>query len=114
MNWSDNIPEQGVLCVSTISNSLHLITRADKEWAYTVSGCPRVIKQLRPLTPQEWWQFAPWQSMDTAPMDGTEVLLKNEKHQIEACCFYGDWCYGENYTDFLNPIAWLPLPECNP
>lgn len=56
-----------------------------------------------------------WQHIDTAPKDGSEVLLCSAWHQIVIAWFkVGEWHYsfGRNATwpeDY--PTHWMPLPE---
>lgn len=110
-HWADNIPPQVVLCKDNEGN-FHKVISKSKDGVRTSKRFVFHPDNLTPLTPQEVWELMPWNyDMDSAPKDGTEILLKNDKGYVEKCLFYGDWCYGENYTDFYNPIAWLPLPE---
>ncbi len=65
-----------------------------------------------------------WRSMDSAPLDGTSILLYNGwQYQV---CHYGfsslwdippkEWIYGEcegeynSYPYFNHPTHWMPLP----
>ena len=55
-----------------------------------------------------------WQNIDSAPKDGTEVLLFHR-----GCCVIGLWmdyghrqCWEDNVEGFeLEPTHWQPLPD---
>lgn len=57
-----------------------------------------------------------WQPMDTAPRDGTYILLWSPE---DACAISGYYHPGEDESDDLwlagniivNPTNWMPLPE---
>lgn len=61
-----------------------------------------------------------WQPVDTAPKDGTRVLMYGaatcrmgsiiEIVWYEAFNGGGSWDYGDGYT-MRNPLGWMPLPE---
>lgn len=64
-----------------------------------------------------------WQPIETAPKDGTAVLIYQPKEKIGSLvledviyvCYYNDegkWeeADGEMYSTF-NPTHWMPLPE---
>jgi len=65
-----------------------------------------------------WATDKNWRSMDTAPTDGTHVLLWDG--EFEVIGFYvGDsswghgwevWCHCSDCKP-IDPIAWMPLPE---
>jgi len=64
-------------------------------------------------SPQELWDSMPWQDMDGAPKDGSDVLLKDSDGDIQRCRFHRDnWHFGAYYEEtFYDPIAYLPLPK---
>jgi len=74
-------------------------------------------------TAAEWWDFAPWQDMDSAPRDGTPILGLNDDTGMPMPVYFdsGDyWCAygyylvndGEQKLGFDLPISkWLPLPQ---
>lgn len=54
-----------------------------------------------------------WQPIETAPRDGTRVLLAGEGLVRECRWCYGDWqdpVYGEWFFE-TTPTHWVPLPE---
>ena len=59
-----------------------------------------------------------WQPIETAPIDGTEVLVFGPKQDgvYLAAYKYGDWCvagpWDDGWTELLSPPThWMPLPE---
>lgn len=53
-----------------------------------------------------------WRPIETAPMDGTEVLVHQSNNEFfVAYCFKHVWRYGndENFID--TPTHWMPLPK---
>ena len=106
MNWADNIPEQGVLCKDGDVFSLVVTKLNYKPVVVMYSGEERLVNELTPITPKEWWQFAPWQDMDSIPTDGTKVLIKESGLHENEYVFIGD-----SNSPSICAIAWLPLPE---
>ena len=58
-----------------------------------------------------------WQPIETAPMDGTEVLLFGDRFDSAYLCAFhdGEWKYAGRYPDcwdggIVNPTHWMPLP----
>ena len=87
--WYRNIPPQGVLVFDgdeniqlivdmTVNYDLDGIAYND---AVSKSDDTFDIKHLRPLTAEEWWDFAPWQPMETAPL--LEHILALKKADFE-------------------------------
>lgn len=59
-----------------------------------------------------------WNTMDTAPKDGTRVLLAYRIHDLDVIDFeVGMWvlnygCPGWRAAGtFLTPVAWAPIPD---
>ena len=58
-----------------------------------------------------------WQPIDTAPKDGTSILLWTEAGVIEASYYYGDWeCFPVEAYDgctllTCSPTHWCTVPE---
>lgn len=56
---------------------------------------------------------SPWQPMDTAPLDGTWVLVWDT--HLERCIVAhlvpGEDAWHETYGHAVHPRAWMPLPE---
>lgn len=56
-----------------------------------------------------------WQPIETAPKDGTRVLLVRDNQQVVAFYDMGDWVImpsreGNVGWLFTNPTHWMPLP----
>lgn len=109
MNWADNIPEAGILCDK--NGQVIKITGYDEDIdrVFDTYGNTYLIDNLTPLTPQQWWEFAPWNyDMDSAPK-GEIVLLKDIDGGVYSDQFLNKQWLGANSCQ--GPIAWLPLPE---
>ena len=55
-----------------------------------------------------------WQTIDTAPKDGTVVLIKKDGSQVVAYCEDDIWycdIYGWELLDQDTITHWMPLPE---
>jgi hypothetical protein len=52
-----------------------------------------------------------WQSIETAPRDGTDVLLW--LHDAGACCgyYHYDRWWADNGDAIVDPTHWMPLPR---
>ena len=61
-------------------------------------------KEKITLTPAEWWQFAPWQGMDSAPLR-VKILMMYNDNAIRL--LYFDIA---TLDDDIHPVKWLPLP----
>ncbi len=73
------------------------------------------------------WFKTQWKDMDSAPKDGTEILIKDEEGNC--ICSWGDsqtgtgskesmrWCIVNDWDEEIgynspkNPIGWMHLPE---
>lgn len=52
-----------------------------------------------------------WQPIETAPRDGTEILLYSETYGIDVAHFHkGKWRTTAGQCDIEYPTHWLPLP----
>jgi len=112
--WHENIPENGVLC-KTKSGGIRLTTRNEGDFCFLDGGNINYMyaEDLSPLTADEFWKFAPWQDMDSAPRDETHFLIN---HNGVLC----DCWFKFGLFRALNPIdanefvvidfKWLPLP----
>lgn len=111
MSWTDNIPKQGVLCKTSSGNLVNVVGKYPNGNVSSKCGAMFPVDWLTPLTPQEWWEFAPWNyDMDSAPKDGDHILLKNIR-RVGVGYFYSEYWRSIDNSCFTNPIAWLPLPE---
>lgn len=46
------------------------------------------------------------------PEDGEEVLVTTKYGNVDKAIFYSDMgCYFENYEDWDDVLAWMPLPK---
>lgn len=77
-----------------------------------LSGYLSAAKTFAPSHSQQSAQA--WQPIETAPKDGTEILLCSAViHDIGLCYWHegmDGWTWGAgNY--FRNPLHWMPLPE---
>jgi hypothetical protein len=75
--------------------------------------------ELTPLTPAEWWDFAPWQDMKDAPRDGSEFTAITKDNRIctayfepEEDCFITDFKSNGDYYRVFH-FKWLPLPKAD-
>jgi len=103
--WHENIPASGVLCKCN-GNFIALVTRYDAahEGMPFIGSGQRFNKDV-PLTAAEWWIFAPWQDMDSAPLRKAILVMEADGvilNQMLLASFER-----ENY------IKWLPLPKAD-
>jgi len=98
--WHENIPENGVLC-KDYSGIIKLIIASNMYDGWTNSGEFIALENLTPLTAQEWWDFAPWQGMDSAPIE-TELLAS--RNGIFSVVYFMQESQKKSYE------KWLPLP----
>ncbi|MDP1772752.1 MAG: hypothetical protein Q8L15_10750 [Methylobacter sp.] len=111
-NWSDNIPEGGVLCRGYLGQ-LVLIKLREDDFMIDDIGNEHHIDHIKAVSPQEWWDFAPWNyDMDVCPIGNLFLLLDDG--------YVGEGYKSANYVDHImasaqervtNAIAWLPLQE---
>lgn len=54
-----------------------------------------------------------WQPINTAPKDGTCVLIIDDDTEIPVVAFYQgkQWLVRWDHEVFLGPIRWAPLPD---
>lgn len=123
--WYENIPENGVLCKCS-DGSYKLITSIENDYhmddctIYGVSDFGEdEIDYLTPLTADEWWKFAPWQDMDSAPRDGSDITAITKDSGGKICtayydpeeeCFITDFKSNGNFYRVFD-FKWLPLPK---
>jgi hypothetical protein len=109
--WYENIPAGVILCRKK-GGSVRLINFVSNELGFFLNGvdlCHGIpLVELTPITAAEWWDFAPWRTMDSAPRDGSEILLLfGNRVILTNCADYSFWTEKENF----HPIKWLPLPD---
>jgi len=109
--WHENIPKNGVLC-KQLDGSYKLITSIEHD--YHLNDCTTYgvseygeddIEDLSPLTAAEWWDFAPWLDIESAPDDAWVLILDTFNTTHMAIKIGGQW--DESY---FTPVKWLPLP----
>ena len=52
-----------------------------------------------------------WQPIETAPKDGTCVLVYSKGRVISAYFLHDDWLEVLHSYSFNDPTHWMPLPE---
>ena len=56
-----------------------------------------------------------WQPIETAPRDGTEILLWEQEFDLYAVGIFSElqqeWIGWEEWSEPMNPSHWMPLPE---
>jgi len=108
--WHENIPENGVLCKDD-NGDTQLITEAKGIFGFRGLDYGYPLSKLTPLTAEEWWKFAPWQGMDSAPRDGSLILIMTDKSSCIGYYSDGFFIADTNDCEILSPIKWLPLPN---
>ena len=118
--WHENIPENGALTVSDSHDFIVNHIKSIDSFGYALDGFGEQmsINRMRPITADEWWKFAPWKDMGSAPRDEPLILIcsgvvqdcimgiseENQIYSIET---------GEIFGIVDNNDNWLPLPkEC--
>ena len=108
--WYEEMPEQGVFCRGNDSEGVFYIV-VTKE---IINDAPKdELEKFRQVSAQEWWQFAPWQPMRTAPRNREIFVVKDKNGNVSQCYesefgFEYDEITTDDETDFL---GWLPLPK---
>jgi len=80
--WHENIPAGGVLCKENSSGSIvRIIGKSNLDDSMVIDDCVSshhfYHDELTPLTAAEWWEFAPWKDMDSAPRDEPMLIIAN-------------------------------------
>jgi hypothetical protein len=120
--WHKNIPEKGMLAING-DDDVEIIVGMTVDYdtdgfayndAVSKSGDTFDIKHLRPITAEEWWDFAPWQDMDTLAAYDNVLLtdfINFEKGFInDNGRAYGALPISPSPLLAFTPIKWLPLP----
>jgi len=113
--WHENIPENGVLCKEKSSGSIvRIMGKSNLLDIMVMDDCRRRnhfgTDELTPLAAEEWWKFAPWQDIDSAPRDGTLIFIHHNKSSCIGYYSDGFFIADANDCEILSPIKWLPLP----
>jgi hypothetical protein len=117
VNWSDNIPECGVLCKTLVSERVGVAMKRDNPDDCSdvdFFGRPTNPRHIIPITAAEWWQFAPWNyDIGSAPINKEQlILVKRHDGAIYRAYWHKMYsCWWSGSIQVMNPIAWLPLPE---
>lgn len=113
--WYKNITEHGILCKHNKTGQFILIEKYKNNVLIEKDSFGKWfgVDEVRPITPEEWWSFAPWNyDMDSADKSGKNILLKDESENVDTAAWGIDtWWSNTTGSRFYNPIAWLPLPE---
>jgi hypothetical protein len=104
--WWENIPNRGMLIKNLDTNLRQIVPFAVITKA--VIDDDTDISHARPATAEEWWQFAPWQPIETVPLR-QKVLMLCSDDRIRLLYFDKKWL--ANYLPEIKPIKWLPLPK---
>lgn len=106
MKWYyENIPEKGVLC-KTKKGNIHAITELyGKYLVKTQSGNVMCYSELTPITAEEWWDFAPWKDIETAPAFETIVAMDDLGKTFPTAFTDEEEIPRSHYK------KWLPLPK---
>jgi len=112
--WHENIPENGVLCKEKSSGSIvRIMGKSNLLDSMVVDDCRRRnhfgTDELTPLAAEEWWKFAPWMDMDSAPTGTAKFLGMLENGEIVECHIYKSGII-KNGDFVVKLIKWLPLP----
>ena len=53
-----------------------------------------------------------WQPIETAPKDGTRVIVLEGDGDVSLADFYdGRWFYSVAHDEMFDPTHWMPLPD---
>jgi hypothetical protein len=108
--WHENIPENGVLCRHKDGRTL-LIKTAGDEWGFDVSSAnSHYLNDLTPITAAEWWDFAPCQNMESAPIN-IDILIDIGGGKLVIGRGYKDIFITPQGAIINNPVKWIPLPQ---
>lgn len=81
--WYKNIPLNGMLCKEKISGHIvRIMKKSEYYHGLVLDDCFREnlfdIDELTPLTAAEIWDLMPWQDMETAPCDGSHIIVRDK------------------------------------
>lgn len=51
-----------------------------------------------------------WQSISTAPKDGTLIIVREKRCSALAVMWVDGWKYESGLVSYLEPTHWMPLP----
>ena len=72
--------------------------------------CPGYVKRGFKSEEEETESVNPWKTMESAPRDGTRVLIYiiGFGPQVGNCDPFGEWQFWEGICD---PTQWMPIPK---
>jgi hypothetical protein len=120
--WYEKIPDQGAIVkIDTPSLCIaHIAKVSNNGYVIDVFGNNDYnINDLSPITAQDWWQFAPWQPIETAPKKGyfLGISKTNEIQLVEFSTgfrignsYFKEECFTDSSGEPFCPEKWLPLP----
>jgi len=111
--WYEEIPRNGVLCKNQhglMINAVEVVHGV----AFNAEENGLSVRDLTPVTVQEWWDFAPWQPIEDAPVIDAEYLLLFSDGTIlvrDRKFSFSKKVNGE-FQEFY-PIKFMALPKVN-
>lgn len=51
-----------------------------------------------------------WRDIESAPKDGTEILVSNNEFMALVSWYDGEWVEAARELDYMVPTHWMPLP----
>jgi hypothetical protein len=113
--WNENIPDGGVLCKENSSGSIvRILSKSNLFNGMVMDDCVSKnhfdTDELTPLTAEEWWQFAPWQDMDSAPLL-TQIFISGERDFEDGTVFNIVMLHDDEQRGWYK--KWLPLPKAD-
>jgi len=107
--WHENIPDSGVLVTDSVG-TLHIVGYVEGSIAMTpvsdivsTSSIIDYVADLTPITANKWWELAPWQPIETAPLNKRIFTISiYGELSIEAIRY-------ESTKGWFK--KWLPLPD---
>lgn len=106
--WYENIPKNGVLCKVAADDAQFVYIRDTHDLAEFCCDYAADETILTPITPTEWWNFAPWQDIKEAKGNEKVFLLFSDGFMTVDRPDYTKIGYGGLR---VGAIKFLPLPE---
>ena len=115
-SWINNINDDCGMLVTDAHGTIHIVSHIDGDIAKSpISDLEEMgskidyVEYLKPITPEEWWQFAPWQDIETAPTQEYILGKRKQKGLPVAICFVNSDIAREQFHK--NYTKWLPIPK---